>query len=137
MRVNIFLDDIRDPAQAYNYTKKRMYLDRTWIVVRDYKEFVAALEKIKLDGDEIAHVSFDHDLAIEHMEVPCEVFNDYTAEQLGMEMTGLDCAKYFTEFIDKHKMPFPGLSVHSQNPVGKERIEQHLMDWLDDNGGAE
>lgn len=135
--VNIFLDDIREPAQAYNYTKNPAYLKKEWKVVRNYDEFVRALVNIQLDGNALGSVSLDHDLCVEHMEVPCEVFAEYTADQLGMELTGLDCAKYLTEHLDTYKLPIPGMTCHSQNPVGKERINQHLMDWMDGHGGDE
>lgn len=135
MQVNIFLDDFRIPQDAYVYTKNPIYLKKEWITVKNYPEFVAILEKILLDGNTIGSVSFDHDLADEHYGVPCEVFDNFTADQLGMEETGLDCAKHMTAFLDKHKWPMPGMTVHSMNPVGKERIQQHLMDWMDGHGG--
>lgn len=134
---NIFLDDIREPREAYNYTKNPIYNRDNWTVVRTHAEFVSLLEKIAVDGAKIGSVSFDHDLAPSHYEVPCEVFNDFTAEQLGMEETGLDSARYLTAFIDRTKMAHPGIAVHSMNPVGKERIQQHLMDWMDGHGGNE
>lgn len=127
----IFLDDIREVKDVYHYTKNPIYNREGWTVVRNYNQFVSKLEQIAVEGATIGSVSLDHDLCEIHMSVPFEIWNDYTADQLGMEETGLDCAKYLTEFLDKYKMPHPGITCHSMNPVGKERINQHIMDWLD------
>lgn len=128
---NVFLDDLRQPVEAYAYTRNPIYINKEWKVVKDYDEFVSLLEKIAVDGGTLGSVSLDHDLAQSHYEIPCEIFEKFTADQLGVELTGLDCAKFLTEFIDRTKMPHPGIAVHSMNPVGKERIQQHLMDWMD------
>lgn len=135
MRVNIYLDDIRDVKESYNYTNNPIYLRDNWTTVRNYKEFVALLEKIIVDNLELGILSLDHDLAPEHYEIPTKIFDDYTADELGIEMTGLDCAKYLTEWVDRNKRPIPMVNVHSMNPVGKERIQQHVMDWMDTHGG--
>ncbi len=129
--INIYVDDTRVPAQSYEYTRNPIYLKKEWVVAKDYREFVALLEKVHIDGITIGSVSLDHDLHQDHYDVPCEVFDKFTADQLGMEETGLDCAKYLTEYLGKHNLPIPGITVHSMNPVGKKRIEEHIMDWMD------
>lgn len=137
MRVNIYLDDIRDPRQSYDYTKNPIYNNLDWKVVRNYDEFVSAVVAIQLNGDSLGTVSFDHDLCVEHMEIPFEIWDSYTADQLGLEMTGLDCAKFLTEHLETHDLPYPGLVCHSQNPVGKKNIEAFLMNWMDHREGLD
>lgn len=129
--INIFLDDIRIARDAYPYTKNPIYLRDNWVTVKSYNEFVSLLQKIRVDGYHIGSVSLDHDLSDQHYTAPFEVWYDYTADQLGMKETGLDCAKYLTDFIDENRLPHPGITCHSMNPVGKKRIEEHLMDWMD------
>lgn len=133
----ILLDDLRTPEQVYEYTKNPIYLNKKWRVVKNYSEFVSLLELINIEGSRIASVSLDHDLQGDHYSVPFETWETYTADQLGMEETGLDCAKYLTQFIDDNKMAHPGITCHSMNPVGKERINQHLLDWMNLHGGDE
>lgn len=137
MYINIFLDDIRNPDEAFLYTKNNVYLNKVWTVVKNYKEFVELLDKIKNDGNKIGTVSFDHDLAIEHYNVPFEIFNTYSSEQLNMEKTGYDCVKYFTNFIDSNNMHIPGILFHTMNPVGKEIMTNYIMDWMDSHGGKD
>lgn len=89
--MKIFLDDIRDPPRG------------EWLVVRNYNDFVNAVELNKI----ITHMSFDHDLGEED------------------ERTGYDAAKWFIEeCIDN---PVLGIhleiiTVHSANPVGAKNI---------------
>lgn len=128
---SVYLDDIRMPADSYNYTKNPIHNKENWTIVRNYDQFVSKLEQVAAEGATLGSVSLDHDLCSDHMEVPFEVWNDYTADQLGLEMTGLDCAKYLTDFIDRNNMPTPGIICHSMNPVGKKRIEEHISDWMD------
>lgn len=136
MHINIFLDDYRIPDQAYVYTKNSVYLNKKWTVVKNYKEFVNLLESLE-KNDTIGSVSFDHDLSDEHYKLPQELFNGNSSEALGVEKTGLDCAKYFTEFINKTNRHIPGILVHSMNPVGAENIRNHIMDWMDTLGGKD
>ncbi len=132
-KINVFLDDFRSPEDSYKYTKNPIYLKKKWEVVRNHDEFVGLLTQIMVDGDTIGSISFDHDLADDHY-APQDRYNDYELwleQHCSIEKTGLDCAKYFTNYMDRHNMPIPGMTVHSQNPVGKKRIEEHLMDWMD------
>ena len=138
-------DKNRTPESIYKYTYNPLYLSKivdgvekhNWEIVTNYQQFVSLLESIIADGDRIGVVSFDHDLADEHLNIPCEIWETYTADQLGIEETGLDCAKYLAEYVNYYKMPYPTILVHSMNPVGKERIQQFWMDFLDGEGACE
>ena len=73
--------------------------------VYSYEEFVDYLERKGLPD----FISFDHDL--------------------GEGLSGYDCAKYLVEYCLAHQFPLPNYQVHSQNPVGKENIEQLLENF--------
>ena len=90
---NLFLDDIRNPKEVYEYTFRYLYLEKEWKVVKNYDEFV---ETIQVNG--IPNIiSFDHDLGMEHYihqytkpeEIP---YDQYT------EKTGYDCAKWLINY---------------------------------------
>lgn len=110
MSYNLFLDDVRQPSDV-TWTD---IPDGPWSVVRNYADFVRAVENRGMPD----HISFDHDLAEEHYQ-----------NQLGgkfTEKTGLDCAKWLTEHCMTFGYRLPAYSVHSMNPVGKERIKAFL-----------
>ena len=73
--------------------------------VYNYEEFVDYLERKGLPD----FISFDHDL--------------------GEDLSGYDCAKYLVEYCLEHQLPLPDYQVHSQNPVGKEKIERLLENF--------
>lgn len=130
--MKIFLDDYRVLLDCIPYMHQRIgklnltYLEE-WKVVKSYDEFVNLVDSSVKTGDEITHVSFDHDLAEEHY-VPGEYWSDfdkskeYQEKQQYKEKTGFDCAKWFKEFYEDKNMPLPTIFVHSMNPVGTENI---------------
>lgn len=123
--MKLFLDDVRSPMDCIPYMYKRIgalnpiYLEG-WNIVRDYDSFCKAIDKY---GDEITHISFDHDLADGHYHESMDKGREAYEEHLKTvrEKTGLDCAKYFKEKF-KDKQVWPQLFVHSMNPVGTENI---------------
>jgi hypothetical protein len=120
---NLFLDDIRQPRDAcYLVTNPRIYWDEGWDVVKNYKEFCNWIKHNGLPKI----VSFDHDLADIHYEVDFSDWNDMTADQLGVEETGLDCAKWLVEYCLDSGFSLPEYYVHSANPVGKKNIQMYL-----------
>lgn len=131
--MKIFLDDIRQPENCLGYmyhrigSKNILYLDKDWVVVKNYEQFKLIVEAAYQKFITITHISFDHDLADVHYEIPFEDWNEASSEQLRVEETGYDCAKYFLEYYDgfgdNPPVPFPEIFVHSMNPVGRERIE--------------
>lgn len=42
--VYLFLDDVREPKQAYTYTKLDLFKDKSWVVVRNFEEFKDYIE---------------------------------------------------------------------------------------------
>jgi len=65
-KVKIYLDDIRTPV------------DPSWIVVRNYDEFVEYISS--LDNVDELVISFDHDLENSHY-TPEHLWNDYEASK--------------------------------------------------------
>lgn len=116
----LYLDDVRTPIETIPG-----YQD--WVVVRNYDEFV---EYITTHGIPDL-ISFDHDLADEHMQ---DYFNQVAkmgwqapSYELYKEKTGLDCAKWLISYIQEN----PGAElktccVHSHNPVGAQNIQSFI-----------
>ena len=123
---NLFLDDVRMPVDAFNYTKDTDFLKMKWTIVRNYKEFVEYITKMYECEYFIEFISLDHDLADEHMDYyinnggyrnpPNPINVNFT------EKTGMDCAKWLVDFCIDNKLKLPKYKVHSQNPCGKENI---------------
>ena len=74
MKKYIYLDDKKTP------------IDNRWIIVRDFYQFIEAVESIGLENIEV--ISLDHDLGI----IPGQE-----------EKTGYDCAKWLVDLsMDKN-----------------------------------
>lgn len=108
--MKLFLDDLR-------YPKEVKWVDiglGPWEIVRSYDEFVDFILKNGVPDT----ISFDQDLADAHYasgEPPPEGWK---------EKTGLDCAKWLINYCIEKELPFPeNITVHSMNPVGRERIK--------------
>lgn len=117
--MKLFLDDIREPWECVYYMQHRIGKDnpiylKNWFVVRNYDEFIEAVQK---NHDKITHISFDHDLAHEHYDVAT-----WEGEHKYDEKTGYECAKWLKEFYESKGIPLPIMYVHSMNPVGTQRI---------------
>ena len=124
--MKLFLDDVREPQHCVGYMYRRIgslnpiYLENDWNVVRNYEQFISAIND---HFNEITHISFDHDLADEHYHDDMyKSEDDYYKSIEGTEKTGLDCAKYMKWFYAENKKPWPVMFVHSMNPVGTEAI---------------
>ena len=129
---NLFLDDYREPKDAFDYTLNPIYVDKEWLVVRNYDEFVDLITDKYLNHSELpAIISFDHDLADEHYVHEPDNYQKFT------EKTGYDCAKWLINFcIDTDKY-LPEYKIHSMNPVGKYNISQLLENYKCDICGGE
>lgn len=130
IKYNLFLDDIRDPNSGFMaYEKRLIYDGYKWEVVRNYAEFVAKIEELGIPD----FVSYDHDLADEHYtQEMYESIKSYENAIRGTkEKTGLECAQYLCEKLNNK--PHPPYIVHSQNPVGKLRIENYIKQYNDSN----
>ncbi len=125
--MKIFLDDVREPKVCFGYKNDRVYLEDGWLTVKNYDEFVKAIQEHWKD---ITHISFDHDLAQEHLE---DLFSNENWDkhdnliklkyETYTEKTGLDCAKWLLEYSQKDPEKVIQILVHSQNPVGRKNIQ--------------
>lgn len=115
----LFLDDVRDPEDAFLYTGFSAFRDEKWLVVRSYDTFVEAINTLGLPQ----FISFDHDLGPRAYQTATASLIDYTT--LG-ELTGYDCAKWLTNYCFDNSKPLPPFFVHSMNPVGKKNIQELL-----------
>ena len=121
--VYLFLDDIRHPYDAYSYTQETMFLQKKWVVVKNYKEFVKHIESNGLPK----FISFDHDLADSHY-TPQHLWTDYEKSkewqdaQIHKEKTGYECAIWLVDYCMDNNLQLPNYYCHSMNPVGKDKI---------------
>lgn len=128
----IYLDDVRTP------------IDKDWIVVRSYDEFVSKVSEIGLPN--IETISLDHDLGVTAMrEYFKNVSPNYTLDYTNIEeKTGYDCAKWLVDYyyekyhndemLSKDKkslgIPFPKVYTHSANPIGSANIMGYVNNFL-------
>lgn len=131
MKKALYLDDVRTPTTDLpGYS--------SWNTVRNYKEFTQWI----IENGVPDFVSFDHDLAPEHM-------NDYAIQVAHQgyqhpnyneyqEQTGLDCAKFLVEYCQANNLKLGRCAVHSHNPVGANNIHSFIngfkkhMGWEED-----
>lgn len=124
----LFLDDIRQPKDAWAYTSNPIYTRQDWSIVRNYTEFVVYIETNGLPD----LISFDHDLAIEHYQTLLDEGLSKRAarkQAAPMEKTGHDCARWLVEYCRERDLDLPKYLSHSMNPVGKENILNTLKDY--------
>ena len=113
MNYKLFLDDFRDPRDAFFYKGFPIYNDE-WIVVRNYNEFVKTVEELGIPEA----ISFDHDLADVHYNKSSFDYNDETQEK-----TGYHCAKWLIYYCIDNKKELPAIIlVHSMNTAGSQNI---------------
>lgn len=111
----LFLDDLRQPVDAYFYMHAPIYNEPDWTIVRNYDEFIWAIKEFGIP--EI--VSFDHDLADEHYGMQDNI-------EYGMftEKTGYHCAQWLINYCMDHDLELPKYTlIHSMNNVGRQNIE--------------
>jgi hypothetical protein len=113
----LFLDDIRHPYDAFNYTKQSMFLHKKWDIVRSYDEFVNYIVVNGLPD----FISFDHDLVDEHY-----IHNNIDEYK---EKTGMECARYLIDYCIENEKLCPEYYVHSMNTIGKENIISLLQQF--------
>lgn len=116
--MRIYLDDKRTPVE------------KDWIVVRSYDEFVQKVEEIGLDRIEL--MSLDHDLGKTAIE---EYFNNvsknYILDYSNIEeKTGYDCAKWLVNKSMDSGIDLPLIYVHSANPIGSANIMGYINNYL-------
>ncbi len=130
--MNLFLDDKRMPSDVFIEklwdNDHGIYVEHEWEVVETVDEFI---KWIKTNGLP-RMVSFDHDLATSHY-TPQRYWNDYEKSkewqeaQVHTEKTGADAAEWLLNYCVERKLNLPLWSVHSANPVGRDKIISVLM----------
>jgi hypothetical protein len=139
-KVKIYLDDLRTPV------------DKDWLVVRNFHEFVNLVNKIGLTN--ISLISLDHDLGDTAIQ---EYFNNVSPNyELNYdnikEKTGYDAAKFLVALFHNtnedrfnmsrserksNKFVFPIVYVHSANPIGSANIMGYLNNFYMNEGQAQ
>lgn len=116
MKRALYLDDVRTPT-----TPLPGY--EPWEVVRNYDEFVAWITANGIPD----MISFDHDLAEEHMndyyEQVAQQGFQHPSYDLFQEKTGLNCADWLITYCQDNNVPPKKCCVHSHNPVGAANIQ--------------
>lgn len=109
MKYRIYLDDVRTP------------IDSSWVVVRNYEEFVKTVNDIGLENIDI--ISLDHDLGDTAMKEWREnVYHNFELDYGNItEKTGYDCAKWLVEqWMDGKNVV--DVYTHSANAIGSANI---------------
>lgn len=123
----LFLDDVRMPEDAYEYTKFELLREKEWDVVRSFNAFIWYIEENGVPK----FISFDHDLADSHY-TPKHLWCDYNKSKewqerkIHKEKTGYDCAVWIVEHCINNNIDLPEYYCHSMNPVGRDKIIKEL-----------
>jgi hypothetical protein len=112
----IYLDDRRNPDPRYKFT-----------VLRTYDQFVNHIYKYGLP----LMVSFDHDLADEHIVDYLDNLKGPLHYEEYKEKTGYEAAKWLVNFCMQNGKRVPISFVHSQNIVGAENIKAYLDNYYE------
>ena len=123
---NLFLDDFRQPSDAFNYTYNPIYNKLEWQVVINYDQFVEKIEYyFDLYGILPSVISFDHDLADVHYNHQTDIPYDDMKEK-----TGYHCAKWLVDFCMDNNLDLPAeYYAHSMNTVGRRNILGYLDNY--------
>lgn len=116
MKHRIYLDDVRTP------------IDKDWIVVRNYEEFIQKVTSIGLENIEL--ISLDHDLGDSAMrEWHYGVVKNYSINYDNItEKTGYDAAKWLVkQWLDGK--PVCPVYTHSANAVGSANIMGYINNY--------
>ena len=129
---NLFLDDFRQPSDAFGYTHNPIYINLDWQVVINYEQFVEKIEHYyDLLGILPSIISFDHDLADVHYGVQEHLDEDYyDLCAIQDEKTGYHCAKWLVDFCMDNELELPEYYAHSMNTVGRRNILGYLDNYV-------
>lgn len=119
LKTALYLDDLRTPKVALDGYEP-------FSVVRNYDQFVSHIQTHGVPD----LISFDHDLADEHMMDWHEnqaKGNQHISYDTFKEKTGLDCIKWLCDTIMNEKengnhVAMPAIRVHSANAVGSQNM---------------
>lgn len=125
---NLFLDDIRNPVDAYLHDERMSLFEATllldWVIVRNYDEFVECIRERGLPDT----VSFDHDLHFEHIRhfAECTMHTRYIEYGNLKYKTGKHAAEFLMNIVLETNVPKPICYVHSANEIGRQNIKRIL-----------
>jgi hypothetical protein len=130
MKYNLFLDDIRNPEDAFLYyeegSKRLIELSgiTNWLVVRNFESFVKTINDLGLP----CVVSFDHDLHFEHVKYYVEetILTGKINYDSFINKTGKHCADFLVEKVNVLRVQMPQCYVHSANEYGAKEIRKVL-----------
>jgi hypothetical protein len=114
--IKIYLDDIRTP------------IDKDWIVVRNYDQFILTVQEIGLANIDV--ISLDHDLGDSAMsEWHNNVYPNYTLNYDNItEKTGYDCAKWLVkQWLSGEEVC--DVYTHSANAIGSANIMGYINNY--------
>lgn len=119
----LFLDDIRNPENAWVYSENKTLqqysgiCNTKWDIVRSYDQFVEYVEKYGIPQV----VSFDNDLVYVHDH---EISSDELIKEYSMiawkdskYKMGVHCADWLCELCKERQHPLPTYYVHSANTL--------------------
>jgi hypothetical protein len=115
-KVKIYLDDVRTPVE------------KDWIVVRNYDQFVSQVMYIGLENIDL--ISLDHDLGESAMkEWQHGVTKNYAINYENIvEKTGMDCTKWLVnQWLDGQ--PVVDVVIHSANAVGSANMMGYINNY--------
>lgn len=117
-KLKLYLDDVRTP------------IDDSWLIVRNYDEFVETITKHGLHSFEL--ISLDHDLGDQAMiEYYTNVKPNFTLDYDNIqEKTGMDCTKFLVEYCMDNSVNLPLTYVHSANPIGSANMMGYINNFL-------
>ena len=112
----IYLDDVRTPV------------DPSWVVVRNYEQFVDKINEIGLENIEL--ISLDHDLGDSAMvEWYNNVYHNYELNYDNItEKTGMDCTNWLVEQWMDGK-PVVDVVIHSANAIGSGNMMGYINNY--------
>ena len=116
MKKRIYLDDVRTPV------------DKDWVVVRNYDQFVDTITYIGLGNIEL--ISLDHDLGDTAMaEWHRNVYHNYELNYDNItEKTGMDCVKWLVnEWLEGKQVV--DVVVHSANAIGSGNMMGYINNY--------
>jgi hypothetical protein len=121
MRYNLFLDDFRDPEDAFQHMMLPVYLLEDWLIVRNYDEFINVIQEKGIPE----MISFDHDLADAHYDNQVNIpYDEY------QEKSGYHCAKWLIDYcIDNDKELPASIYIHSMNHAGSLNIKSLFQSY--------
>lgn len=112
----IYLDDVRTPV------------DSSWLVVRNYDEFVSKVSEIGLQNIDL--ISLDHDLGDSAMQEWYQnVYHNYELNYDNItERTGMDCAKWLVQqWLNGEQVV--DVVIHSANAIGSANMMGYINNY--------